>query len=156
MEIKIEEAKRKNLNSIVKLNMALADYLRRLDGYYKSGKERKKEFKKWLFKNFGKRDFKVLVAKDGDKILAYGAASIEKSKPNVRPKKIGKLINLYVKEKYRKHGIGKEIFDKFLKWFKSRNIKHIELSVDTRNRIAISAYKKYGFFEFQKKMRLDL
>jgi ribosomal protein S18 acetylase RimI-like enzyme len=156
MKIKIEEAKRKDINSIVKLNMALDNYHRKFDEYYKSGEELKKGFKKWLLKNFSKRNFKVLVAKDKNKILAYGIASIEKPRPYAKPKKIGKLMNLYVKERYRKRGIGKQIFDKFLEWFKSRNIKHIELSVDARNQIAISAYKKYGFFEFQKKMRLDL
>jgi ribosomal protein S18 acetylase RimI-like enzyme len=156
MEIKIEEAKRKDLNSIVKLGMALAEYHRKFDEYYKSGKERKKEFKKLLLKKSGKRNFKVLVAKDKNKILAYGIASIEKPALYAKPKKIGKLTNLYVKERYRKRGIGKQIFDEFLEWFKSRDIKHIELSVDARNQIAISAYKKYGFFEFQKKMRLDL
>ena len=156
MKIKIEEAKRKDINAIVKLDMALADYHRKFDEYYKSGKEMKKGFKKRLLKNFGRRNFKVLVAKNRNKILAYGIGSIEKPKLYAKPKKIGKITNLYVKEKYRRRGIGKQIFDKFLEWFKSRNIKHVELSVDARNQIAISAYKKYGFFEFQKKMRLDL
>ncbi len=42
MKIKIEEAKRKDINSIVKLNTGLADFHRKLDQYYKPGKETQK------------------------------------------------------------------------------------------------------------------
>ena len=156
MKIKIKEAKRRDINSIVRLSKELADFFSKIDDYYKSGKEQEAGIKKWLLKNLGKRNFKILIVKDGNKILAFGIAKIEKPKQYCKPKKIGKLVSLYVKEKHRKKGIGKQIFDKFLEWFKSRNIKYIELSVDSRNKIATSAYKKYGFFEYMKKMRMDL
>jgi len=154
--MKIIEAKKKDINCIIKMNKEMADYHWKIDNYYKSGREIEFGFKKWILKNFGKRNFKILIAKEKNKILGYGIAEIKKPKPYIRPKKIGHLTNLYVKEKYRRHGIGRQIFDKFLEWFKSREIKHIELSVDSRNQIGISAYQKYGFFEYQKKMRMDL
>jgi len=156
IKIKIGEAKRKDINSIVEMGKSLADFHAGIDNYYKSGEEQAESHRKWLLKNFGKRNFKVLIAKDRNKLLAYGIAGIRKPRSFVRPKKIGNIISLFVKEEYRKKGIGRQIFNKFLDWFKSQNIKHIEISADRRNKIAIKAYKKYGFFEFQKKMRLDL
>ena len=43
-----------------------------------------------------------------------------------------------------------------VKWFKENEIKYVELSVDSRNKVGIEAWKKLGFFEFMKKMCLDL
>jgi len=154
--IKIIEAKKKDINSIVKMAKEMADFHRKIDDYYKSGKEHEKRLRALALKSFGKRNIKALIAKDKNKILGYGVASIEKPRDYVRHKKIGYIKGLYVKEAYRGRGVGKQIFNKFLEWFKSRNIKYIELSVDSRNKIGISVWKKYGFFEYQKKMRMDL
>jgi hypothetical protein len=52
--------------------------------------------------------------------------------------------------------VGEGIFKELIKWFKANKINNVELSVDSRNKIGLTAWKKYGFFEFQKKMRLDL
>lgn len=153
-EIKIEEAKRKDINSVIKLSKEMADFHRQIDDYYQSGREI--DNKKWILKKFGKRNFKILIAKKGNKIIGYGISEIRKPKSYIVPQKIGDLMNLYVEEVYREKGVGRKIFEQFLQWFKKRNIKNIELSVDARNEKAIKAYKKYGFFEFHKKMRLDL
>jgi len=157
MKIKIEEAKRKDLNSILKLQMELADYHREIDGkYYLSGKERKDWFRKTFSKNFGKKNQKFLVAKVGKQVVGLMSGRIEKAKPYCREPKIGKISQACVTEKYRRKGIGRMLFKKMLEWFKEKKIKFVEVSVDSRNKIGISAWKKFGFFEFQKKMRLDL
>jgi ribosomal protein S18 acetylase RimI-like enzyme len=61
-----------------------------------------------------------------------------------------------VKENFRRKGIGKLLFEELLNWFRKRKVKFVEVEVDSRNKIGIEAYKKYGFFEFHKRMRLDL
>jgi ribosomal protein S18 acetylase RimI-like enzyme len=48
------------------------------------------------------------------------------------------------------------LVEELLNWFGKRKIKFVEVEVDSRNKIGIRAYKKYGFFEFHKRMRLDL
>jgi ribosomal protein S18 acetylase RimI-like enzyme len=156
MEIKIEEAKKKDINSLLKLVKEMTEYHLKFDDFYKEVEEQKKDFKKLLSKKIGKRDFKVLIAKEKGQILGHAIGFIRKAPFFAKPKRIGHLMHLIVKEKYRRKGIGRMLFEKILEWFKERGIKHIELNVDSRNEIAISAYKKYGFFEFQKRMRLDL
>jgi len=156
MKIKIEEAKRKDMDSILELNKGLTDFHRKIDKYYKPGKENVRWVRKWLLKDFGKRNFKILVAKDGNKIIGYFTGEIGKPAPYAKPRKIGKIGQVFILEKYRRKSIGERIFRELVKWFKANKIKNIELSVDARNKIGIAAWKKYGFFEFQKKMRLDL
>ncbi len=156
MKIKIEEAKRKDIKSIIELDMGLADFHRKIDGYYKSGKETRELYKKYLLRNFGRKNFKVFVARDKGKVIAYFIGRIKKPKLYAVPKKVGSISTAFVLGKYRGKGIGKEMFKELIDWFKVNKIKNIELSVDSRNKIGLAAWKKYGFFEFQKKMRLDL
>ena len=156
MKIKIGEAKRKDINSIVELNKGLANFHRKIDKYYKSGEDWREAFMKHLIKNFGKKNFKILVAKDKNKVIGYFTGAIQKPKPYAVPRKIGRISDAFVLAKYRGKGVGEQLFGEFIKWFKANKIKNIELSVDSRNKIGLSAWKKYGFFEYQKKMRLDL
>ena len=97
---------------------------------------------------------KVVLEKE--KVIGYLIGKIEKPKPYAAPEKIGKVASAFVSEKYRRKGVGKKTVEKLLEWFKENKIKHIELNVDSRNKIGLGAWKKFGFFEFQKKMRLDL
>jgi len=89
-------------------------------------------------------------------VIAYFIGAIEKARPFVMPDNIGRISDAYVSEEYRRRGLGKQMLDELVKWFKENGIKHTELSVDSRNKIAIKAWKKFGFCEFMKKMRLDL
>jgi len=62
----------------------------------------------------------------------------------------------YIKKEFRCQGTGKLLMKELIKWFKKKKIKFVELSVNSRNKIGIAAWKRYGFFEFEKRMRLDL
>jgi len=151
MRIKIEEAKRKDINSILKLNVCLTDFHRKIDKYYKSGERFSESFKKFILRNFKKKSFKILVAKDKNKTIGYFIGRIHKARPITIPKKIGQILDAFILENYQRKGVGKQMFEVLIKWFKANKIKHIELPVDARNKIGIKAWKKYGFFEFLKK-----
>jgi ABC-type phosphate transport system substrate-binding protein len=60
MKIKIRKAKKEDIETIVELNKQLADYHRKIDGYYRPGSETRKSFKNYLsgiiqFKEFMKK-----------------------------------------------------------------------------------------------------
>ena len=156
MNLKIRRATLNDVEAIVKLNEQLANYHRKIDKYYKPGSETRKVFRKYLLKIIRKRNVKIMVAEIDNKIIGYFIGKIEKAKPFIIPKKIGKISDVFVEEKYRRFGIGKIMFDELVQWFKKNKIKHIELCVDSKNEIGIKAWQKFGFKEFMKKMRLDL
>ena len=61
---------------------------------------------------------------------------------------LGKIIilyDLYVKEGFRKHGIGKKLMEKSEKYAKSIGAKSIELSTAKDNISAQSIYEKIGY-----------
>ena len=53
--------------------------------------------------------------------------------------------SIYIKETYRKNGIGKEIIDVIINKFSSIGIKEIHLHVSLRNAMAINFWVKQGF-----------
>jgi ribosomal protein S18 acetylase RimI-like enzyme len=159
MEINIEEAKKNEMSSVLSLMTELSDYHKKIDPkYYKSGKEREESDKKRLIEYFSKKrkNQKILVAKVKNKIVGFLIGGIQKSHSYCKENKIGVIHRVYVKENFRKRGIGKLLIEELLKWLKKRKVKFVEVEVDSRNKIGIEAYKKYGFFEFHKRMRLDL
>jgi GNAT superfamily N-acetyltransferase len=121
MQIEIEEAKKNDFDSIVKLYMDLADYHKRIDPqYFKSGKEREGQINKWLKKFFLKkrRNRKILVARVDGKIVGFFSGSIHKAPPYCKEEKIGEILIAFIDEKFRRHGIGKMLFEKMIEWLK--------------------------------------
>jgi len=158
-EIEIEEAKKEDFDEIVRFQMGLADYHKRIDPeYFKSGREREEQIKKWLRKFFLKKrnNRKILIAKANGKAVGFFMGSIHKAHPYCKEEKIGEISVAFIDEKFRRRGIGKMLFEEMIKWFKKREIKLVEVIVASKNNIGISAWEKYGFREIKKTMKLNL
>ena len=57
------------------------------------------------------------------------------------------IMNIVVRKKYRKKGIGKELLEKLISFSKEKNFELINLEVNSKNEPAINLYKKFGFKE---------
>ncbi len=153
----IRNATKQDIQFIVKSVKQIVDYHRVIDKYYKDRSgydyiEIRDHFEK-LMKD---RNTKIIIAEENEKVIGYFMGVIEKAPNYVPPKKIGVIYDAFIEKEYRNQGIGKKIFKELLKWFKSKKVKHIQLTVDARNKIGLKAWRKYGFFDFRLKMRLDL
>jgi len=152
----IRKARSSDIDAIVRLNMQLADYHRKIDGYYQSGAQTADGFRQFLEKIIDDDNYLILVAQIKDKITGYFIGTISEAKPFLVPQKTGRISDAFVEKDFRKSGIGRMMFDTLLNWFKEHRVKHLELSVDVRNKIGVEAWKKYGFQEFMLKMKMDL
>jgi len=78
-----------------------------------------------------------IVAEDKGKILGYAIGEVQKD--------CGKIISIAVYPAWRKKGIGKELANFLIEYFKKKNLKKISLQVRKNNLAAISFYKNLGF-----------
>ena len=81
---------------------------------------------------------------------------IRKTPPIFQIEEYGLVIDLYVKEEYRRKRIGEKLTHELLKWFKSKGMKRVEVSVDIKNKIGFSAWTKFGFEPDRYRMKKNL
>lgn len=140
---------------IVELWKEFWDYHQKMDPKFfvmsEDGPSKFGEYVKGLIKS---DDSQVLVALDQGQMVAYSIAQILKRPPIAKHPEYGFISDLCVKSEYRRKGLGKQILDKILEWFKSRRIDRIELTVVAKNQIASSFWKKQGFEIFLHRMFL--
>ncbi|MFC1685736.1 GNAT family N-acetyltransferase [Nanoarchaeota archaeon] len=84
----------------------------------------------------------ALVYEENGKILAYAVGKIKEYPPFVKFKRYGYISEAAVDPKCQKGGIGNKLVKAFEKFFRSKNIKIVELLVDLHNKAALSAWKK--------------
>ena len=154
--MRIREAREKDVDAILELVKKLADYHRRIDKDYRPGKKLPRGYKNRFLEIIRKKNSKIVVAENGGKIVGYFSGKIEKAKPYLIFKRMGKISNAFIEEGYRGKGIGKKMLDFLIKWFKKKGIECVEVSVDLRNKIGVNFWKKSGFKGYIKKMKLKL
>ncbi|MDH5434017.1 MAG: GNAT family N-acetyltransferase, partial [Gammaproteobacteria bacterium] len=101
-------------------------------------------------------DVEVLVAVDGDKVIASGYAKIRPSKDFMQEEQHSYLGFMYVLPEYRGYGINQMIVEELIMWSQQQRLSVIYLEVYHGNQPALNAYQKAGFQPFITEMRLNL
>ena len=155
MKIIIRKATNKDLSEMIELIRDLTDYHYKIDKYYKPFSKYKGLYN-YMKDQLKDKNVKILVVEDGGKIIGCIVGVITKAPSYITPKKIGNIDYIFIKENYRHKKIGEKLLKELLKWFKEKKIKHVEISVDARNKIGVKAWRKFGFYDYRIKMRKDL
>ena len=150
--IKIRPAKIKEAREIAKLNVELMKHHLQYDELYKIKKNAADISEKWYKKSPRSSRSLLLVAEIDKKIVGYISANIRKRPPIYLVEEWGGINGIYVQFEYRHMGIGKMFIEAAFNWFKKKEVKYIDLDVDTNNEVAKMLWKKYKFKEYWKKM----
>jgi GNAT superfamily N-acetyltransferase len=151
----IKKAEKQDVPAILKLIKNLIEFHRRLDLYYKKFSQYR-GLRNHILNSLKDKNKIVLVAENRGRTIAYLIGAVEAAPFYSSQKKIGVVNDVCVDEKFRRRGILKKIFKKALAWFRQKSVRVIELSVDIRNRPALTAWKKMKFYEYKLKMKRDL
>jgi GNAT superfamily N-acetyltransferase len=103
-------------------------------------------------------DNQIVVVKDDDKIVGYVYSNISPKEAysndfatffdlsSVHGSNVGCLSQFYIKEEYRRYGIGSVLFEMSLKWlYQFDDIVDYFIFVSNGNDIALEFYKRKGF-----------
>lgn len=88
-------------------------------------------------------DHYSLVAEEGDKIVGFIIASIDRNKTS-------QIITLDIHPNYRRRKLGSQLLNRVEKHLYSRGVEYIHLQVGINNTPAINLYKKCGFAEVKR------
>ncbi len=87
----------------------------------------------------------VLVAMDGTDSVGYSLAEIRAGPPGVRLAPAGYIDQMAVTAAYRRTGIGEQMLNEIVTWFRSKGIKRVELATTAANRVGNTFWLKHGF-----------
>jgi ribosomal protein S18 acetylase RimI-like enzyme len=152
----IRRAKKADIQEIIKLNLRLIDYHKKLDRHNKNGNQVRTRFEKVIKEQIGKKNEIYFIAEESDFIVGYLYGEIVNGNFFRKYDKIGHIGHVFIDEKYRKREVGKSLFKEFVKWCKNKKIRHIELSVHAKNQLGIDVWKKFGFKPYEITMERNL
>ena len=117
---------------------------------------KKNSYAKDILKHFKKlKKSKIFVAEEGNQVIGYIVGNITKNNSIVM-KKEGHIFSYFVSRKYRGKGVGKELYNKLVKWFKKQKCDHLSLDVYEGNEKSYAMYRKWGFKEVHTRMKKKL
>jgi ribosomal protein S18 acetylase RimI-like enzyme len=98
----------------------------------------------------------LFIAEDNGQIVGYSKGTLKSRPPIFQVSAIGQLDEVYVMKLYRRRGIGRQLTDALIEWFRSKQVEYIEVNSDVRNSNALNAWEKYGFKQAMIKMRKNV
>ena len=95
--------------------------------------------KKDLLNKSKRGSLRVSLSKDEkNRIFGYCVSSIQDRE--------GEIDSIFVSEDYRGKGIGSELIEDCMNWFKDNRVKRIKVGVAFGNESTFQFYKKFGLF----------
>ncbi|MGD0794153.1 MAG: GNAT family N-acetyltransferase [Dehalococcoidales bacterium] len=150
--IKIVKAEEQHIPEICKLWLEFMYFHRDIDYIFTPRDGAVVGFEEEMVRRLMKfEDGLVLIALDGEQVVAYSLSEIRSSK-GLKLEKFGAIDHVAVTASYRRRGVGEKMVSEILKWFKSRNIERVELEVLTKNPIGYSFWKKHGFTDYRHRL----
>jgi len=153
--MKTRKATKKDLEKLVYLSEKMTEFHSSFDPYYDIY-TKYEDIRKFFEEQLNKKNFLYVVTENDKKeIVAFASAKII-SIPKTRAPKIGVLVENFVLKEYRGKGVGLGQLGYRMKWFKNNKVKYVEMTVDARNKKALSLWKKQGFENYQIKLKKTL
>ena len=146
--MKIRKATKKDLESLVELNISLAKYERKICKHLVDPEKVRKEYAKEYENRFKQKKSIFFVAEENEKIVGYILGEVQRPYHPHIFKNRGYIVDAFVLKKYRGKGIGEKLTERLIEWFKSKGIKWIKVSAYTNNEIRIKFWKKMGFKDY--------
>ena len=154
--MEIRKAKLKDIAQIVNYGLELLKYHQSIDLYFTPDKNAKNFYQKLFRKFIYSRNSNLLVAEDCGEVIGYALGGIHPRMPIFKIKRIGSINDMFVIEEFREAGISKLFLIEMKKWFKSKKVKYVELSVHVENKIGRKVWLKYGFRDYMVKQRIEI
>jgi len=101
-------------------------------------------------------DWALFVADEEGRIAGYCLATILEYPPIFHIRNFGFIQDMAVTSEFRRRGIGTQLLERLLVWFKERGVRRIELQALMENEISQSFWRKSGFAPYLSRLARDL
>ncbi|MBN2106985.1 MAG: GNAT family N-acetyltransferase [Deltaproteobacteria bacterium] len=153
--MKIRKAEEKDISALSKLHKEfIQEHAQLYDRvFYEVTRHATKQWTQWAKKMLQNKSIGFFIAEEKDEIIGYVSGWIEERPPIYSLKKTGYLSNIFIIPQKRKKGIGSNLHEALLGWFKKKKVTYVELNVNTQATPAYAAWSALGYKEVAKRMR---
>ena len=141
-----------DLPAIKELWKEMMDYHRERDEYFSRSEEGHERFGEFVRRNIESPEWLVMVAIDSSKVIGFSMGTIESYPPVYQHSHHGYIATIVITESYRGKGLGSQLFDRMVPWFREHGVNRIEIEVASANEISQAFWTRMGFREYMKKM----
>lgn len=154
--IKIEKAKLEDAKKIAEMKYEEYKFHNKYDRFYAPSKNCKEELLKDIKAKIKDKNCIVLKAIDRNKIVGMLIGTIEHYPKTNKNRKSAYIEQIYVDKTYRKKRIGTQLVKKSFDYFKSKNLKYIEVEAHPTNKNGLKFWSINGFKNTLLRMRRKL
>jgi ribosomal protein S18 acetylase RimI-like enzyme len=154
MTVQIRRATARDVREILPVWGELAGFHAHLDPAFTPSAQWPREYGAYLRTLMTRDDALAVIAKDGPQIIGYAIGRIT-TLPSFEHRFRGYIHDVYVRETYRRQGVGRRMVEAILDWLRSRGVTIVELTVAANND-ATAFWERMGFETYMYQMKADL
>ena len=141
-----------DLQSIKELWKEMMDFHRIRDEYFARSDEGHERFGEYARSNIESPEWLVMVAVEDEQVIGFSMGRIAAYPPVFKHSHYGFVADIVVNESYRGRGIGRQLFEHMLPWFREQGVFRVEIEVASTNEVSQAFWTRMGFREYMKKM----
>ena len=152
--IKIRESVESDKSSLIKLFFEFGEFLKKTDEKYLNmllvPEDYGQRYYKMMIDDVEKKQGKIYVVEDSERLVGFIAGVIlevgnNEEEFDFKPHRMGRVIELFLEEKYRGMGLGSVLIKKMEEYFKENKCYKINIEVFAPNVNSYKFYKKHGY-----------
>ncbi len=156
MSVEIRKAEKEDLDEVVKMWYNLAsDHEEMMEGYDLCDDARK-NWRSFVEKGLEKNGMCTFVAENENEIVGFLNVVIRERLGIFKEKRIGMILDVFVKEKERGKGYGSELTDRAEKWIENKNVRIAILTVSPLNERGDDFWEDKDYSTYLYKKRKEL
>ena len=145
--IEIIRAEEKYISQIAKLWRGLMMYHAEFDPYCELLDNAEEHYIKFTTDELKDENTLLLLAVYSGEAVGYMYGKIQDYPPVIKQFKQFYIEDMFIREDYRGHGIGKILLEKTSEWVRSKDIDRLQLDVHLKNPRGFNFWKECGFQE---------
>lgn len=154
-EIRIKQATSDDLATIADMWSESAIYHARIEPRFQYASDLVRPIESFFSKMLESETGYILVALDGKEIVGYISSFIQERAPIHAVRKIGFVDGLFVKPHVRRQGIGRQLWHTLLEWLEEHDIPKIQLTVASKNPVAMKFWQRMGFTDIMYRLEFN-
>ncbi len=155
MTVQIRRATARDVREILPVWGELAGFHAHLDPAFTPSPHWHREYGAYLRTLMTRDDALALIARDGTELIGYAIGRITTLPSFFEHRFRGYIHDVFVREAYRRQGVGRRMVEEILEWLRARGVTMVELTVAANNDAA-RFWERLGFQTYMYQMKTDL